>query len=74
MRNEQQIFSGETSIGNMKRTLEELLAYLYRELDFPGGAYLLTGTGIVPPDDFSLQPGDRVLVKVGNLNLENQVV
>jgi 2-dehydro-3-deoxy-D-arabinonate dehydratase len=74
LRGDQQLFSGETSIGNMKRSPEDLLAYLYRELDFPHGAYLLTGTGIVPPDDFSLQPGDRVAVKVGDLSLENQVV
>ena len=57
-------FSGETSTARMKRTPEELAAYLFRELSFPDGAFLMTGTGIVPPDDFSLQSGDIVSITI----------
>ncbi len=67
------VFSGETSIARMKRRLEELVSYLYRELDFPDGAFLMTGTGIVPPESFSLQPGDHVKIGVGEVTLENDV-
>jgi 2-dehydro-3-deoxy-D-arabinonate dehydratase len=67
------IFQGETRSANMRRSLPELAAYLGRELDFPYGALLMTGTGIVPGDDFSLQPGDRVRVQVGEIILENPI-
>ena len=65
--------SYETSTGQMKRTFEDLVAYLYRELDFPHGAFLMTGTGLVPPDDFTLKPGDGVTITIGELVLENVV-
>lgn len=67
------VFEGETSTNQMKRTFEDLVSYLYRELPFPRGAFLMTGTGLVPPDDFTLQPGDLVRVSVGELLLENAV-
>jgi 2-dehydro-3-deoxy-D-arabinonate dehydratase len=67
------VFQGETSIANMKRSLEELVAYLKQELDFPEGVFLMTGTGIVPPDAFTLQGGDLVRITVGALSLENEV-
>ena len=57
----------------MNRRLEELVAYLFRELSFPEGAFLLTGTGIVPPDSFSLARGDEVAITVGDLTLVNEV-
>jgi 2-dehydro-3-deoxy-D-arabinonate dehydratase len=66
-------FAGETSTAQMKRAFIELAEYLFRELDFPSGAFLMTGTGIVPPESFSLAPGDRVRVRVGELLLENPV-
>lgn len=66
-------FQGETSTSNMKRTFPELAHYLYRELDFPQGALLMTGTGIVPPDEFTLRAGDRIAITVGALTLENRV-
>lgn len=56
------VYSGETSTATMRRTPEELVAYLRRETAFPHGAFLFTGTGIVPPDDFSLAPGDRITI------------
>jgi 2-dehydro-3-deoxy-D-arabinonate dehydratase len=57
----------------MRRPLEELLAYLVRELAFPHGVFLMTGTGIVPPPEFSMEPGDCARVVVGALTLENDV-
>ncbi len=67
------VFSGETSTAHMKRRLEELVSWLFRELSFPHGVFLMTGTGIVPPDSFTLQSGDHVFVQVGDLTLRNQV-
>lgn len=67
------IFRGETTTAAMKRSPEELVSWLGRELDFPYGGVLMTGTGIVPPEDFSLEPGDRVVIRLGNLVLENPV-
>jgi len=67
------IFSGATRTSQLKRPLEELVDYLRRELDFPHGVFLMTGTGIVPPDDFSLTPGDAVRITIGELTLENEV-
>ncbi len=64
---------GETRTSQMKRPLDELVSYLCRELDFPGGVFLMTGTGIVPPPDFSLTGGDLVRIAVGPLTLENEV-
>ena len=72
-RGEETIFKDGTDISQMKRSLEELASYLGRELAFPGGAFLMTGTGIVPEEDFTLEPGDRVLISVGDLTLENEV-
>ena len=57
----------------MKRQFEELAAYLVRELEFPHGVFLMTGTGIVPDDDFTLQVNDTVTISVGDLTLENAV-
>ena len=56
------VFSGETSISQIKRPLPSLAQWLFRENRFPNGAYLMTGTGIVPPDTFTLQPGDEVRI------------
>ncbi len=57
----------------MKRSLAELVAYLGRELDFPRGVFLMTGAGIVPPDEFTLQSGDIVRITIASLTLENEV-
>jgi 2-dehydro-3-deoxy-D-arabinonate dehydratase len=61
------VFRGETTLGQMRRTPAELVTYLYRETSFPQGCMLLTGTGIVPPDDFTLQSGDEVRVEIETL-------
>ena len=66
-------FQGETRTAQIKRPLEELVKYLAKELDFPRGAFLMTGTGVVPPTDFSMSPGDVVTITIGALTLENRV-
>jgi 2-dehydro-3-deoxy-D-arabinonate dehydratase len=66
-------FKGDTSTARIKRPLGELVAYLRRELTLPAGAFLLTGTGIVPPQEFSLSAGDVVSITIGELTLQNQV-
>jgi 2-dehydro-3-deoxy-D-arabinonate dehydratase len=67
-------FTGETSVAQIKRSFSDLAAFLFRCQQFPAGAVLLTGTGIVPPDTFSLQPGDRVVIRISGIGtLENVV-
>ena len=60
-------FSDETSTANMKRTFEELTECLFKDNPVPRGAIMLTGVGIVPPDDFTLQHGDLVEITVDGL-------
>ncbi len=59
------VFSGETTLSQLRRTPAGLVEYLYREATFPTGAFLMTGTGIVPPDDFTLAPGDEMRISIG---------
>ncbi|MCA1688114.1 MAG: fumarylacetoacetate hydrolase family protein [Actinobacteria bacterium] len=73
LRGDKPAFEGEISTSQMKRPFEELAGYLGRELSFPAGAFLMTGTSLVPPDDFDLSPGDLVEISVGELTLENEV-
>jgi 2-dehydro-3-deoxy-D-arabinonate dehydratase len=69
------VFSGKTSVDQIKRSFGELIDYLCRSQQFPHGAVLLTGTGIVPPDDFTLQPGDIVRINISGIgSIENTVV
>jgi len=58
------VFRGETSVGRIKRPLASLADWLFRENAFPQGAYLMTGTGIVPPDDFTLRSGDEIRIRI----------
>jgi 2-dehydro-3-deoxy-D-arabinonate dehydratase len=67
-----EIFSGSTGAERMKRSGEELVNWLGRENSFPAGAILLTGTGIIPPDDFTLAVGDLVIIGIDGIGtLEN---
>jgi 2-dehydro-3-deoxy-D-arabinonate dehydratase len=68
------VFEGSTSLAQMRRTPEELVQYLYRETSFPHGAVLLTGTGIVPPDDFTLQAGDAISITIPPIGTLDNVV
>jgi 2-dehydro-3-deoxy-D-arabinonate dehydratase len=65
----QPVFQGETSLGNLKRPLDELVGYLFRSQAFPHGAVLLTGTGIVPPEEFSLRPGDTIRIAITGIGV-----
>jgi 2-dehydro-3-deoxy-D-arabinonate dehydratase len=73
LREERIIYHDETRSSQMKRSLEELVNFLTREMDFPYGVFLMTGTGIVPDDEFSLQVGDLVRIRIGSLTMENVV-
>jgi 2-dehydro-3-deoxy-D-arabinonate dehydratase len=66
-RDEQPVFEQSISISNMKRSHDELVAWLTREMYFPQGCYLMTGTGIVPPDSFTLKPADAVSIFIDNI-------
>jgi 2-dehydro-3-deoxy-D-arabinonate dehydratase len=59
-----EVFSGETSTAKMKRTPRELVEWLLRDNPVPAGSVLLTGTGIVPPDDYTLEPGHSVWIEI----------
>lgn len=58
------IFEGETTLAAMARPFDELIAWLAKETSFPHGVMLLTGTGIIPPDDFTLAAGDLVHIDI----------
>jgi 2-dehydro-3-deoxy-D-arabinonate dehydratase len=68
------VFDASTSLAAMARSFEELVSWLTRENSFPDGALLLTGTGIVPPDEFALASGDQILIEIAGIGrLENVV-
>ena len=74
-RDDQPVFSGEVSTVRIKRGLAELAGYLGRSTEFPDGVILLTGTGIVPPNDFTLQAGDGVEIEIEGIgSLKNTVL
>jgi 2-dehydro-3-deoxy-D-arabinonate dehydratase len=58
------VYEGETSTSSMRRTFAELVEWLLRDNPVPPGSVLLTGTGLVPPDDFTLEPGQFVEIHV----------
>jgi 2-dehydro-3-deoxy-D-arabinonate dehydratase len=60
----QVMYEGQTSIDQMKRTHEELVGFLFRESSFPSGVYLMTGTCLVPDNDFTLQSNDKITITI----------
>ena len=68
------VFSGQISINQMKRTHEELIGYLFREMSFPNGAYLMTGTCLVPPNEFTLAIGDVVNISIDGIGTLSNAV
>jgi 2-dehydro-3-deoxy-D-arabinonate dehydratase len=75
LRDGKEVFSGHTDLGQLARTLEGLVEYLGRDHTFPDGVFLLTGTGIVPENDFTLEPGDRVDITISGIGtLSNPIV
>jgi 2-dehydro-3-deoxy-D-arabinonate dehydratase len=74
-RSGEKVFEGATSVANIRRKLDDLAQYLFRSQLFPNGAALLTGTGIVPPDTFTLQAGDEISISISGIGeLRNSVV
>ncbi len=61
------VCSGQTSLSQMKRSFTELAGFLFRDNDFPNGCFLLTGTGTVPPNDFTLASGDEMRIHIAGL-------
>lgn len=61
------VFEGHIAISQMKRTPQELVSFIYRESSFPHGCLIMTGTGIVPGNDFTLQSGDVVKIAIDNI-------
>ncbi|MGF7040817.1 fumarylacetoacetate hydrolase family protein [Mucilaginibacter lappiensis] len=73
-RGDVKVFVDAILISRMKRTHKELAHYLFMEMSFPAGVYLMTGTGIVPPDSFTLNYGDVIHITISNIGtLTNQV-
>jgi len=74
-RKSEQVFAGKTSIAEMAREFEDLVQWLFRDNDFPNGAFLLTGTGVVPDSDFTLHPDDVVTITIDGIgSLKNTIV
>ena len=63
-RNKKTVFQGDVELNQLKRKQEELVSFLYRECSFPNGSLLMTGTGIVPTSDFTLQSGDEIIITI----------
>lgn len=63
-REDQCAFSGTTELSQIKRSFESLVEFLFRDNSFPCGCYMMTGTGIVPPDDFTLRPRDEIRITI----------
>ena len=70
-----EMFNGATTLAQLKRKPEELVEFLTREMSFPDGGFLMTGTGIVPPNEFTLLSGDRIAITIAPIGtLENTVI
>ncbi len=67
IRNHEKLFDDGTTINRMKRTLTELVHWLYLEFDFANGCFLMTGTCVVPPNDFTLSENDEVNISIDGI-------
>ncbi len=66
-RNNNPVFEGTIAISQMKRTVQELVSFIYRECSFPFGCLIMTGTGIVPGNDFTLQSADEISISIDGI-------
>jgi 2-dehydro-3-deoxy-D-arabinonate dehydratase len=73
-RNSKAVFDAAIQLNKMKRTLPELAGWLFRGLKFPSGCFLMTGTGLVPGNDFTLASGDEVSITIENIGTLRNVV
>jgi 2-dehydro-3-deoxy-D-arabinonate dehydratase len=64
LRERTSVFSGQTTLASLKRPLPSLAEWLFRDNSFPVGCYLMTGTGVVPPDSFTLRSGDEIRITI----------
>jgi len=69
-----ELFSGETSTARMKRSPRELVGWVLRDNPIPPGSVLLTGTGIVPPDEYTLRPGHTVEIEIEGIGVLSNTV
>jgi 2-dehydro-3-deoxy-D-arabinonate dehydratase len=67
LRDGKTVFEGDTAISQIKRKLEELVSYLFRETSFPNGCLVMTGTGIVPTSEFTLKSGDEIQISIQHI-------
>lgn len=68
-RNSAVVFEGNIALSQMKRTPQELVSFIYRESSFPYGCLIMTGTGIVPGSDFTLQSGDAIQISIDGIGV-----
>lgn len=73
-RKAKRVFDATIQLNRMKRQLPELASWLFKDLKFSNGCYLMTGTGLVPGNDFTLQPGDVVAVSIDGIGTLRNVV
>lgn len=74
LRAKKTVFRGVTTLAQLKRTPAKLVEFLFRENAFPHGCFLLTGTGIVPPDSFTLAPRDEVRISIAGIGTLSNIV
>ncbi len=74
LRKGEEVFAGETTLAQLKRTPEELVRWLFAENEFPDGVLLLTGTGLVPPGKFTLAAGDEIAIRIDGVGTLVNVV
>jgi len=74
LRENTSVFRGATTLDNLKRDPKTLVEYLYRDNVFPSGCFLLTGTGIVPPDAFTLHPADEIRISIDEIGTLTNLV
>jgi 2-dehydro-3-deoxy-D-arabinonate dehydratase len=67
VRDEHVVFEGGTTLSQMRRKPAELVEFLFREMSFPVGCVLLTGTGVIPPDEFTLRSRDEVRISIAGI-------
>ena len=74
-RNSIEVFSGSGNTSLMKRKCDELNEWLHRSNDIPDGTTVMTGTGTIPPEEFTLQPGDEISITIQDIGtLVNEVI
>lgn len=73
-RNNKNVFSGSIQLNKMKRTFAELAEYLFSEMKFEHGCFLMTGTGVVPPNDFTLAEADEIEIAIEHIGILSNIV